>query len=138
MMVGKSGVRRSAGGPCSHCCVTSTPCWRKGPPEKPILCNACGARYLVKHTLDGYMPGQRNNSISRPKRSNRSYTPDHPRTNKHIKFKDFSLFGGNSATREIRHRSFRSSYGQSTEQVLSERMTIWDGCECVIVGVSRK
>eukprot|EP00210_Caulerpa_lentillifera_P008520 g8127.t1 len=58
-MMGKSSLRRSCGGPCTHCHVTVTPCWRKGPPEKPILCNACGARYLVKRTLDGYMPGQR-------------------------------------------------------------------------------
>lgn len=52
-------MRSSSGGPCNHCGRTVTPCWRKGPPEKPILCNACGARYLVKHTLDGYMPGQK-------------------------------------------------------------------------------
>ena len=26
--------------------------------DKPILCNACGARYLVKKNLDGYLPGQ--------------------------------------------------------------------------------
>lgn len=58
-MFNKSSLRRSCGGPCTHCYVTVTPCWRKGPPEKPILCNACGARYLVKRTLDGYMPGQR-------------------------------------------------------------------------------
>ncbi len=27
-----------------------------GPPEKPSLCNACGARYLVKKSLHGYLP----------------------------------------------------------------------------------
>lgn len=52
-MAGKT----AAGGPCDHCGRTSTPCWRKGPPEKSCLCNACGARWLVKHSLDGYMPG---------------------------------------------------------------------------------
>lgn len=44
------------GGPCGHCGRTSTPCWRKGPPEKAVLCNACGSRWLVKRSLDGYFP----------------------------------------------------------------------------------
>ncbi|DBB05474.1 hypothetical protein WJX77_010999 [Trebouxia sp. C0004] len=50
---------RPPGGPCDHCGRISSPCWRKGPPEKPLLCNACGARYLVKKNLDGYMPGSK-------------------------------------------------------------------------------
>lgn len=50
---------RPPGGPCDHCGRISSPCWRKGPPEKPLLCNACGARYLVKKNLDGYFPGSR-------------------------------------------------------------------------------
>lgn len=73
--MGKSCLRRSSGGPCSHCYVTVTPCWRKGPPEKPILCNACGARYLVKKTLEGYMPGQR--STTKQKRSQHQWTTQH-------------------------------------------------------------
>lgn len=52
-------MRSGTGGPCCHCGRTSSPCWRKGPPEKPTLCNACGARYLVKRNLDGYMPGNK-------------------------------------------------------------------------------
>lgn len=55
----KGKVRRGCGGPCNHCGRTCSPCWRKGPPEKPVLCNACGARYLVKRNLEGYMPGQK-------------------------------------------------------------------------------
>lgn len=55
----KAKPRRECGGPCNHCGRTSSPCWRKGPTEKPILCNACGARYLVKRSLEGYMPGQK-------------------------------------------------------------------------------
>lgn len=35
-------------GPCSHCGATSTPLWRKGPPDRPVLCNACGTRWKVK------------------------------------------------------------------------------------------
>lgn len=47
---------RSSGGPCDHCGTSSTPCWRRGPPGKETLCNACGARFLVKKNLDGYFP----------------------------------------------------------------------------------
>ncbi|CAA6657134.1 unnamed protein product [Spirodela intermedia] len=43
-------------GPCHHCGITSTPLWRNGPPEKPILCNACGSRWRTKGTLSNYTP----------------------------------------------------------------------------------
>ncbi|XP_039122695.1 GATA transcription factor 26-like [Dioscorea cayenensis subsp. rotundata] len=43
-------------GPCCHCGVTSTPLWRNGPPEKPILCNACGSRWRTKGSLTNYTP----------------------------------------------------------------------------------
>ncbi|GMI71742.1 GATA transcription factor 26 [Hibiscus trionum] len=43
-------------GPCYHCGVTSTPLWRNGPPEKPVLCNACGSRWRTKGTLANYTP----------------------------------------------------------------------------------
>ncbi|XP_057478515.1 GATA transcription factor 26-like isoform X1 [Actinidia eriantha] len=43
-------------GPCYHCGVTSTPLWRNGPPEKPVLCNACGSRWRTKGTLVNYTP----------------------------------------------------------------------------------
>lgn len=33
-----------------------TPLWRNGPPEKPILCNACGSRWRTKGTLANYTP----------------------------------------------------------------------------------
>ena len=29
------------------------------PEDKPLLCNACGARYLVKRSLEGYFPHSR-------------------------------------------------------------------------------
>lgn len=45
-----------AGGPCCHCGRTHSCCWRRGPANKPILCNACGSRYLVKRNLDNYVP----------------------------------------------------------------------------------
>ncbi|KAJ0240604.1 ASX homology domain-containing protein [Hirschfeldia incana] len=43
-------------GPCHHCGVTSTPLWRNGPPEKPVLCNACGSRWRTKGSLVNYTP----------------------------------------------------------------------------------
>ncbi|KAG2426476.1 hypothetical protein HXX76_011706 [Chlamydomonas incerta] len=52
-------MRGSTGGPCCHCGTVATPCWRKGPCDKPVLCNACGSRYLVKGSLAGYFPGAR-------------------------------------------------------------------------------
>jgi len=36
--------------------------WRKGPTDKPRLCNPCGVQYMTKKTLDGYMPGQKRGS----------------------------------------------------------------------------
>ncbi|CAN8247542.1 unnamed protein product [Cochlearia groenlandica] len=44
-------------GPCYHCGVKSTPLWRNGPPEKPILCNAFGSRWRSKGTLEQF-PGK--------------------------------------------------------------------------------
>ncbi|BDA46866.1 probable GATA transcription factor 27 at N-terminal half [Coccomyxa sp. Obi] len=52
-------MRSGSGGPCRHCMTTTSVCWRKGPEDKPVLCNACGARYLVKRSLDGYFPHSR-------------------------------------------------------------------------------
>ncbi|XP_037480246.1 GATA transcription factor 27-like [Triticum dicoccoides] len=43
-------------GPCFHCRVMSSPLWRHGPPEKPVLCNACGTRWRKKGTLENYTP----------------------------------------------------------------------------------
>ncbi|XP_025887324.1 GATA transcription factor 26 isoform X2 [Solanum lycopersicum] len=36
--------------------MIGTPLWRNGPPEKPILCNACGSRWRTKGTLANYTP----------------------------------------------------------------------------------
>ncbi|XP_027103264.1 GATA transcription factor 26-like [Coffea arabica] len=33
-----------------------TPLWRSGPPEKPVLCNACGSRWRTRGTLEDYIP----------------------------------------------------------------------------------
>uniref|UniRef100_A0A061R989 GATA-type domain-containing protein n=1 Tax=Tetraselmis sp. GSL018 TaxID=582737 RepID=A0A061R989_9CHLO len=77
--MGQSGSGRSTGslrggpgGPCDHCFRTNSPCWRKGPPEKPLLCNACGAHYLVKKSLDGYKPGQKGTRSPKGNTSKRS------------------------------------------------------------------
>ncbi|KAK8699187.1 hypothetical protein V6N13_115281 [Hibiscus sabdariffa] len=36
--------------------ISSTPLWRNGPPEKPVLCNACGSRYRIGKPLENYTP----------------------------------------------------------------------------------
>ncbi|KAI7753708.1 hypothetical protein M8C21_027348 [Ambrosia artemisiifolia] len=33
-----------------------TPLWRNGPPDKPVLCNACGSRWRTKGSLVNYTP----------------------------------------------------------------------------------
>ncbi|XP_047306535.1 GATA transcription factor 27-like [Impatiens glandulifera] len=43
-------------GPCFHCGIEQTPLWRNGPPEKPVLCNACGSRWRLWKTLTDYIP----------------------------------------------------------------------------------
>ncbi|WMV12497.1 hypothetical protein MTR67_005882 [Solanum verrucosum] len=34
--------------------------WRPGPPEKPVLCNACGTRWRARGTLHNYIPRHAN------------------------------------------------------------------------------
>lgn len=38
-------------GACNHCGETESPQWRKGPHDKPHLCNACGTRFLRTGSL---------------------------------------------------------------------------------------
>lgn len=40
------------GGPCDHCGAAESPQWRRGPPGKPVLCNACGTRWRRTTCLD--------------------------------------------------------------------------------------
>lgn len=47
--------------PCDHCGRKNSTAWRRGPLNKPHLCNACGVRYACKGSLDGYMPGDKGN-----------------------------------------------------------------------------
>ncbi|XP_023539802.1 GATA transcription factor 26-like isoform X3 [Cucurbita pepo subsp. pepo] len=37
-------------------CNAGTPLWRNGPPDKPVLCNACGSRWRTKGSLANYTP----------------------------------------------------------------------------------
>ncbi|KAM3377147.1 hypothetical protein P3S68_009560 [Capsicum galapagoense] len=52
-------------GPCFHCGLKETSNWRNGPPEKPVLCNACGLRWRTRQTLDDYIPKHANGEIQR-------------------------------------------------------------------------
>ena len=40
-----------------------TPLWRNGPPDKPVLCNACGSRWRTKGSLANYTPMHRKDDI---------------------------------------------------------------------------
>ena len=42
---------------------TGTPLWRNGPPDKPVLCNACGSRWRTKGSLANYTPMHRKDDI---------------------------------------------------------------------------
>lgn len=47
-----ASTREQKGTPtCMHCGVTESPQWRRGPSEKPVLCNACGTRFRRTHQL---------------------------------------------------------------------------------------
>lgn len=50
--------RSDCRGPCNHCGITESPQWRKGPTKKPMLCNACGTRYLRYKSLKPFRPRQ--------------------------------------------------------------------------------
>lgn len=51
---------------------TDTPLWRIGPPEKPVLCNACGSRWRIWGNLDDYTPKHGFTFISTRNRCTRS------------------------------------------------------------------
>ncbi|DBA90965.1 TPA: hypothetical protein ACH3X2_004176 [Trebouxia sp. C0005] len=47
----RRGGRGELQGPCNHCFAEDSPQWRKGPRCKPVLCNACGTRFLRTRSL---------------------------------------------------------------------------------------
>eukprot|EP00884_Botryococcus_braunii_P002685 jgi/Botrbrau1/12417/Bobra.0229s0013.1 len=47
--------RQELHGPCSYCKAADSPQWRKGPADQPVLCNACGTRWLRKNKLEKVM-----------------------------------------------------------------------------------
>lgn len=55
------------GGPCDHCGATASPQWRRGPPAKPVLCNACGTRYRRTNQL-GPSPSSKLSRVGSRKR----------------------------------------------------------------------
>jgi hypothetical protein len=55
--------RHELTGPCSNCASATSPQWRKGPPGKPVLCNACGIRYHRTKSL--HVPPVRGQALKR-------------------------------------------------------------------------
>jgi hypothetical protein len=56
--VKRSKNKQELQGPCCHCHAASSPQWRKGPKGKPILCNACGIRFLRTRSLGKTTPSK--------------------------------------------------------------------------------
>lgn len=54
----KRRSRTELHGPCCHCGATESPQWRKGPMCKPVLCNACGTRFLRTRSLGKIVMGR--------------------------------------------------------------------------------
>jgi hypothetical protein len=96
--------------------LTETKLWRKGPYEKPILCNACGLHFKAKGTLDNYLPktSQQNQlsdldvekeSESDPELSNQS--PGNKKCNKLI---NYSPHFSTNIKHNLYKKSERESY----------------------------
>lgn len=49
-------VQKKGGPVCDHCSATESPQWRRGPPHKPVLCNACGTRFRRTNQLGPAVP----------------------------------------------------------------------------------
>ncbi|MEW5317496.1 MAG: hypothetical protein WDW38_008785 [Sanguina aurantia] len=47
----KPSHQHKNGGPCDHCGTSESPQWRRGPSNKPTLCNACGTRFRRTNQL---------------------------------------------------------------------------------------
>ncbi|KAI5677974.1 hypothetical protein M9H77_08924 [Catharanthus roseus] len=56
-------------GPCSHCGTKQSPLWIFGPPDRPVLCNACGTRWKETGTLVDPANKQNDNNEEDPESS---------------------------------------------------------------------
>lgn len=63
-----SAYHYKTGGPCDHCGATASPQWRRGPPAKPVLCNACGTRYRRTNQLGPQTSLKAHGSIAKKQR----------------------------------------------------------------------
>lgn len=127
-------MRSTSGGPCNHCGRTITPCWRKGPPEKPVLCNACGARYLVKHTLDGYMPGQKQPTGREDKVEGPSRTSHYSLSSSHLGKRAYSESSRSDSDKEDCGSDFERADKVST--VSSSCQSLYFDCSGLGIEVS--
>ncbi|ESQ55666.1 hypothetical protein EUTSA_v10024940mg [Eutrema salsugineum] len=85
-------------GPCCHCGVTSTPLWRNGPPEKPVLCNACGSRWRTKGTLVNYTPLH-----------SRADCDDHEDHQRYQRMKSISMSSKNKETKMLKRKAIQEN-----------------------------
>ncbi|KAJ1264203.1 hypothetical protein BS78_09G245200 [Paspalum vaginatum] len=106
-------------GPCRHCGVTSTPLWRNGPPDKPVLCNACGSRWRTKGSLANYTPMHRKDDIDddEPRVSKlkppTSKSKSQKKKTNHIIMENGPFSGQNFRKMGVADPSYRSSSGSA-------------------------
>ncbi|CAL5026699.1 unnamed protein product [Urochloa decumbens] len=106
-------------GPCRHCGVTSTPLWRNGPPDKPVLCNACGSRWRTKGSLVNYTPMHRKDDIDDDEPRVSKLKPptlkpkSHKRKASHMVMENGPFSGQNFQKMGDADPSNRSSYGSA-------------------------
>ncbi|CAA2973879.1 GATA transcription factor 26 [Olea europaea subsp. europaea] len=124
-------------GPCYHCGVTSTPLWRNGPPEKPVLCNACGSRWRTKGTLANYTPLHARAEYDDDEKhrvSKVDYVSIKSKREKGFKRKqdvDFSVFGGFP---HDHNQGFRKGFDEDTSNRSSSGSAISNPESCVQYG----
>ena len=55
--------------------------WIKGPPLKPVLCNACGSHWRTKGTLELYVPKRKQNNVAIDESDNLTSSYEEPNRN---------------------------------------------------------
>ncbi|OEL25153.1 GATA transcription factor 26 [Dichanthelium oligosanthes] len=96
---------------------TGTPLWRNGPPDKPVLCNACGSRWRTKGSLANYTPMHRKDDNDEPRVSKLKPPTSKPKSQKkkpnHIIMENGPFSGQNFRKMGDADPSNRSSSGSA-------------------------
>ncbi|WOL09572.1 hypothetical protein Cni_G18325 [Canna indica] len=128
-------------GPCRHCGVTSTPLWRNGPPDKPVLCNACGSRWRTKGSLANYIPLRArepfdSEELRVPKIKCISFKPLKPKEHKSHKKKQSNYKTGSDWEMQFCDQNFRKIPETDTSNRSSSGSAMSGSDSCVNVGTN--